>query len=252
MYFNRYSNLNTFTRSIQTSFMTEIFIATPTYDSQVSTQYCISINENILNLVSQRINVQFVPHLSSTLLVLARNTLVECFLETKATHLMFIDSDLGFQPDAILRLLKADKDIVCGVYPARKEKGLFVYNPQRDSYGAFISDPEKKHLIKADMTPCGFMLLKREAIVKMVKAYKHLRYAPGKDEPGDKGTLLFNTDVIDGRFHSEDYVFCKRATNIGLDIWVDPLIQFNHAGVVASMTVLPEIKQFLGTQQISM
>lgn len=221
-----------------------VFIATPTYDGKVHTEYCVSIAESIMHLTANGVDVNFVPNLSSTLLVLARNLLVETFIETTATHLMFIDSDLGFDPASILNLLNVDKDIVCGVYPSRKQP-VFVYNPQKTDKGDFVRDEKHKHLLRADFIPSGFMLIKREAIVKMLEAYKYLKYEPNEQGIGDKGTLLFNTEVINGRFYSEDYVFCKRATDIGLEIWIDPRINFNHDGSIGALTVFPEIQNFL-------
>ncbi len=224
--------------------MSKIFITTPTYDGRVHTQYAMSCVEAIIDLQRANHEVYFVPNLSSTLLVLARNTLIQAFMSTDATHIMCIDSDLGFNGDAISLLLSADKDFVAGIYPSRKAH-TFIYNPIYNEDGSFISDPNKPYLIKAKMVPSGFMLIKREVIQKMLDHYNYLSYKPKVEGAGDSGVLLFNTEVINGEFWSEDYVFCKRATDIGVDLWIEPRINFNHAGIIGGLPVLPEIADHL-------
>ncbi len=226
--------------------MSNIFIATPTYDGRVHTQYAMSCVEAIIALKNADHVVYFVPNLSSTLLVLGRNTLIQAFMSTDSTHLMFIDHDVGFDGTAINRLLEDDKDFVAGIYPSRKAH-TFIYNPIYNEDGSFISDKDKPHLIKACMVPSGFMLIKRAVIQRMLDHYAYLSYKPKHGGGGDTGVLLFNTDVIDGEFWSEDYVFCKRATDIGIDIWIEPSINFNHAGVIGGLELLPEVQAHMYT-----
>ena len=85
------------------------------------------------------------------------------------------------------------------------------------------------------------MLLKRSAIEKMYE--KHKQFAFHKDNETNRGVMLFNTEFIDGNFWGEDYIFCKRAQEAGIDIWVDPRFTFNHAGVLGClMSVLTDKK----------
>lgn len=222
----------------------KVFIATPTYDSRVHVQYMLGVTHTIMDLKSKGVDVYLVPNLASTLLILGRNTLIEAFMKTDATHLMFIDSDLGFNGDSVSTLMSYDKDIVCGVYPSRKAT-TFIYRPTASEDGSFVSDKTHPHLIQADMIPAGFMCVKRDVIVKMRERFKHLAYAPKEEGMGDTGTLLFNTEVVDGEFWSEDYVFSLRAREVGAEIWMDPKIQFDHAGVRGSLDLVPEIKEHL-------
>lgn len=221
-----------------------VFIATPTFDGRIHVQYMMSCLQAVIHLKNNNINVYLVPNLSSTLLVLGRNTLVEEFLKSDATHLMCIDSDLGFNAEAITEFVKMDKDIMSGIYPSRKNQ-TFTYNPQCNADGSFVSDKDKPYLIKANAVPAGFMMAKREIIIKMKEHFKHLAYAPKHSGAGDTGCLLFNTEVINGEFWSEDYVFCHRACEVGAEIWIDPRLTFDHAGVMGGLQMLPEIKSFL-------
>lgn len=209
-----------------------VFIVTPAYDGKVFAQYAISLAETFHLLESNGIKVTLRLEPNGSLLVASRNRLTEMFWESGATHMLCIDNDLGWPAQAVLAMLQADKEFVAGVYPSRKEKG-FMFRPILNEVGALITE---KHLVKMEGVPAGFMLIKREAIEKMRNAFPELYYSPKNPKDNSESTyMLFNTELIDGEFWGEDYVFCKRAMKAGIDIWVDPLIQFDHAGTIGML-----------------
>jgi hypothetical protein len=212
-----------------------VCIVTPAYDGRVHAQFATSLAETRLLLEANGIKVSTFIEPNGSLLVAARNRLTERFWESGATHMLCIDSDLGWPAQAVLAMLQSNKEIIAGVYPSRKEKG-FIFRP------FFVDGDEKqgmvhdKHLIKMEAIPAGFMLIQRETIKKMRKMLPHLYYGP--KDPRDKSEstyMFFNTELIDGQFWGEDYVFCKRVREVGIDIWVDPLIQFDHAGTIGAL-----------------
>jgi len=221
----------------------KLFITTPTYNGTVHAQYAISLACSIPYLSQAGWQAQFAINAVNTLLVAARNTAIRNFLESDCSHILMIDSDLGWNGFELTQMLENDKDFIGGIYPSRKVANTFIYNPQYADNGGFIGDGS---LIKANYIPSGFVLAKREAIQKMYDHYSDLAYE-SKCGYGDKGVLLFNTEVIDGEFWSEDYVFFKRAKDIGLETWIDPRLTFDHAGVVGGLHLLPEIKNFLAS-----
>lgn len=210
-----------------------VFIITPAYSGKVDVSYSISLMEtyNLLKNHGVEVSIQIEP--SGSLLVTSRNRLMELFFQSNATHVLCIDSDLGWAPQAVLAMLDVDKDFVVGVYPSRLEQGFMfrpVYNKESRS---LITD---KHLIQMEAVPAGFMLIKREVIQKMRDDNPQLYYSPKDPRCNTENTFaLFNTELFDGEFWGEDYVFCKRAIESGFEIWADPLIQFNHAGRIGSL-----------------
>ena len=162
-----------------------------------------------------------------------RNRIVQAFWESDCTHLLCIDGDLGWPAQAVLAMLESKKEFVAGVYPARGEKNIFLFRPELNDDGTIVTD---KHLLKMQYIPAGFMLIARSAIEKMREKHPYLYYEPkdNRNNP-EPGYCFFNTEVYEGEFWGEDFVFCRKAREAGVDIWVDPLIQFNHAGTVGML-----------------
>lgn len=232
--------------------MKHIMIATPAYDGKVNIQYALSF-ANTMNIL-QLHGVQVTPIItaSGSLLVAERNRIIQAFWESECTHLLCIDSDLGWPPQAVLAMLDADKEFVAGVYPARGESNTFLFRPVLNEDSTIISE---KHLLKMEYIPSGFMLLSRSLIEKMRKKFPELYYEPKNKEARNPqpGYCFFDTEVWEGEFWGEDYVFCRRAREAGAEIWVDPLIQFDHSGTVGmliqSLSQSPtEFKPVVGEQ----
>jgi hypothetical protein len=191
--------------------------------------------------------------ISDSLINRARNNLVAKFMALgDYTHLMFIDADIGFKRDAIIKLLWHDKDVITGSYPIKEvdwgkvsdlakqdvpanellpRSVRFVVNPVTSDQKEIKVDKGAISVLDAGT---GFMLIKREAIEKMFAEYPHLKYV---DDTGvlnpaemDNTYALFNSFVSDGRFLSEDYGFCRYWQDMGGEIWTDPTIPLTHLG----------------------
>lgn len=212
----------------------KLMIATPAYSGKVDIPYAISYANTFCLLSSHGIQVEPLLVASGSLLVAERNRILERFWNSDCTHVLLIDSDLGWPAEAVLAMLNANKEFVAGVYPARGEKDTFLFRPVTEPNGKIITD---RHLLKMNYIPAGFMMLSRTCLEKMRNYYPELYYEPknkyvGNPEPG---YCLFDTEVWEGEFWGEDFVFCRRARNCGIDIWVDPLIQFDHAGTLGML-----------------
>jgi len=209
--------------------MIKLFIATPAFDGKVNVQYAISLAETVSLLHSHGIQVQININSSGSLLVAERNRLNKAFLASDCTHMLCIDSDLGWPSMAVKAMLEHDVDFVAGLYPARGEN-IFLFRPVYNDDKSIQKN--EKGLLKMNYIPAGFMLIKRCVIEKMIQFFSHLYFEPKNDKyKHENGYCLFNTEVRDGEFWGEDYVFCRRVREAGFEIFVDPLIEFDHAGV---------------------
>ena len=209
--------------------MTKIFIATPAYDGKVNVSYAVSLYNTCLELVSNDISFQTQINTSGSLLCAERNRLVEAFWKSDCTHMLCIDADLGWPKEAVLKMIEADEEFVAGIYPSRKEP-VFIFRPKVNENGSIVVNVEKQ-LLEMDYIPGGFMLLKRSAIEKMRNANPDLFFEPKHEKCKDqKGYYFFRTELFEGEFWGEDYVFCRVARNSGVRIFVDPKIEFDHDG----------------------
>ena len=166
---------------------------------------------------------------NESLISRARNTMVAKFLNNKeSTHLMFIDSDIGWEPWHLLLLLHHDKDVIGGMYPL---KGL----PVKWCINAVENGEEEDagRLVEVSKTGTGFMLIKRDVFAKLVD---HPATVPFTNDIGLPEELnkymrtFFDTDVREGRYYSEDWTFCENWRDLGGKVWVDKRILLKHTG----------------------
>jgi hypothetical protein len=99
-----------------------VYVATPSYGAVVATDYVLGLLD--LYEASARYGFGLQTHFNSfdSLITRARNTMVAEFLaDSRFTHLMWIDGDIGFKGANVVRLLKADRPVVAGVYPLKSD-----------------------------------------------------------------------------------------------------------------------------------
>jgi hypothetical protein len=230
-----------------------VFFAIPCYDSHVTEPFMMSFMQSLLYY--KEIGLKYsVCTISDSLINRARNNLVAKFMANPDfTHFVFIDVDLQFDKEAILKLLWHDKDVITGSYPIKEinwdkvktaaqenvDSQLLMENGTR--YVVHLTKPGETQLnidngaIECYEAGTGFMVIKREVFEKMFKKYKKLKYNDDtgalKEEEKNYAYALFNSYVDEtGRFLSEDYGFCRYWQKMGGKIWVDPTIKLTHFG----------------------
>jgi len=222
----------------------KLFIATPAFDGKVNVQYAIALAETVVLLQKNHIQAEYRIITSGSLLCAERNRLVDSFLRSDCTHMLCVDSDIGWPPAAVMGLLSKQVDFVAGCYPARGEK-TFLFRPTAKEDGSLVVNPAKG-LVNMQYIPAGFMLISRNVLQTMCEKYQELKFTP-KDASQAVGYALFNTELFEGEFWGEDFVFCRRVRETGFEIWVDPMIQFDHAGNIGMLAEVltdkpPEVK----------
>ena len=161
----------------------------------------------------------------------ARNTLAAMFMaEAEATDLFFIDSDVGFDPVAVVKILERSESIVAGVYPLKRDEGGFPVK-LRTRDGAPLG---RDGLAEAIFMPAGFMRIKRGVFDLLAESYPELKYEENVLEvdsaAGQEAYDFFGMGAFGRRFRGEDYAFCQRWRDIKGTLWVYPNIDFQHVG----------------------
>ena len=207
----------------------KILIATPSHDARVGTAYAYSILSSSKDLKDNGVECSVVFLNKESNITRARNSLVAKFLTTDFTHLMFIDSDMGWETGDIRKLLNLKKDFVAGVGVRKALPISFCCNLMVEENKLTIDS--SNGCLKANEVGTGFMLLSRTVFDRMIGANPDGYYL---EDHNDKNSLkiftFFETKREGNEFYSEDYSFCRSWRKLHGEIWVDPTIKLQHFG----------------------
>jgi hypothetical protein len=236
--------------------MKKIFISTPMYGGQCYGFYAQSLLQlnNLLrdNNIESMMSFMF----NESLITRGRNALAHAFMKSNATHLMFIDADIHFNPADFLKMLEADKDVICGIYP-KKEINWASVRKAIDSgvpdthlkyhTGSFVAN--LKNYVGEATVPVnepveiwnggtGFMLIKRDVFEKMkpvipwyINDVTDLSGTIGAEQITQYFTESIEPETK--RLLSEDYHFCKTWRDLGGEIHAAPWANLSHIGTYA-------------------
>jgi hypothetical protein len=232
----------------------QLVIATPCFGGQVSSIYASSIFA-LQSAVRTKSNLGLKVHLrdGDALITRARANLVTLFLDDpEATHLLFVDADIGFTPAQVFRLIESGADVVAGVYPikrvnwdkARSAAGAAQPNLAAASldYVLEVDDPGRVVVVEGftrlRYAGTGFLMIRRHVLERMCAhpdyaALKFTREHSHDVLAGSPNRFALFECMIDpatGTYLSEDFAFCKRWTDIGGEIWADLESRLDHVG----------------------
>lgn len=209
-----------------------VMIALPCHGGIVTEKTTMSLFNLGKLLVRNNINHGLLTQANSSLITQGRSKCVNFFINnTDHEYLFFLDSDIGFNPEDVLKLLNHKVDIVSGAYPMKTIPIRYCVN---------IIQPEKRKgdLIKIEGNGMGFVIIHRNVFIKMAQNYPELKYIP----PNDDSNIPPSQAEIDNSYHffmehkrgdafmSEDKSFFHRAINLGYDIWLDTTVKLQHLG----------------------
>jgi hypothetical protein len=232
----------------------QLVIATPCFGGQVSSIYASSIFHLQRTVRSMsNIDLKVLMRDGDALITRARANLVTLFLnDPAATHLLFVDADIGFEPEQVFRLIESGADVVAGVYPIKRvnwdkaKRALDSKQPKVPSaaldYVLEIEDPDHIAVVngftRVRAAGTGFLMIRRHVLEKMCEhpAYAALQFFNEHSFDALAGSpnrfALFECmiDPKTGTYLSEDFAFCKRWTDIGGEIWADLESRLDHVG----------------------
>lgn len=199
----------------------KVFIALCSRDWQVE-----HLTSEFVRVVGNKCKCQIQPlYMANDGVARSRNNLAAAFLESDGTHLLFLDNDIFGLPEFVDRLIEADKDIVCGLYPKKQASLDFVMNGLPDER------INEKGLLKVKHAGTGFMMVRRRVLEEMIAKLPEIAYG-GDPSPETRRWDFFPMHAVEGRYDSEDWFFCNRARALGFDVWVDTHIQLRHVGKI--------------------
>ena len=256
----------------------KLFVATPMYGGMAHGLYiksCLDL-QNVMSKYG--IETKFSFLFNESLITRARNYLVDEFLRTDCTHLLFLDSDIGYTAQDVVALMALDKDVIGGPYPKKainwenvakaarqhpdlepheleKLVGQYVFNVVKGTKSFSVTEP-----LEVMEIGTGYMMVKREVFDKMKDSYPMIHYKP--DHVGQSNfdgsryihayfdTVIDYKDSITGggsdRYLSEDYMFCQMWRKIGGQIYLCPWMKTQHVGSYAFSGNMPAVANYTG------
>lgn len=249
----------------------KLFIATPMYGGQnygLFMKSCINLQ---IMMNQYGIECKFSFLFNESLIPRARNYLADEFIRSGYTHMLFLDSDIEFDPTNVIELLWLDKDIIGAPYPKKSIKwenvkqailnnpkietselekvvGDYVFNPVPGTERFNVYEP-----VDVLEIGTGFMMIKREVFDKYKAHYPEFEYRP--DHAGQSNFdgsrmihAFFHCDIdpVSKRYLSEDYWFCQLWRNMGGHVWLCPWMRTKHVGTYHFTGDLPAVASLLG------
>jgi len=152
----------------------------------------------------------------------ARATLLRRALTAGAEVIIFLDYDLSFRPEDLLRLIETEGDVVAGTYRFKKDEEAYMATIH--TFGDGRPQTRADGCIRADRVPAGFLKVTRAAVQQFMRAYPELLYG----DPDCYSVDLFNHGAWKGVWWGEDYAFSRRWHECGGDIWLIPDLDLTH------------------------
>jgi len=191
-----------------------VLVATPCYDLKVKQIYKESLEATKEHAKGHGVDVSLIVLGNCPFIDVARDNLAQSCLDGDYTHLFYIDSDLGWEPESFAGIVTSPHPVSAGVYPQRRDEERFVFRSMGDPVDGWIP---------CDRMGAGFLCIKRDMLETLAEeADKYIyrdREIPNLFEIHKKGSFV-----------GEDISFCKNYTKRHGPIWVWPNIDFNHDG----------------------
>ena len=256
----------------------KLFVATPMYGGMNHGLYMKSCLDLQTTMMRYGIEIKFSFLFNESLITRARNYLVDEFLRTDYTHMLFIDSDIHFNAQDVIALLALDKDVIGGPYPKKSMNwgniahaarnhpdleskelenlvGEYVFNVVKGTSQFQVTEP-----LEVMEIGTGYMMIKRDVFNKMKDEYPTIRYKPDHvgqaNFDGSRYIHAYFDTVIDtkesivgggsDRYLSEDYMFCQMWRKMGGQIYLCPWMRTQHIGSYAFTGNMPAVANYTG------
>jgi len=228
--------------------MTKVFLSTPCYGGLCLEKYMSSVIKLQILLMKEQIELMIDTTENESLVHRARNVSVGRFMQkTDCEYLMFIDADIDFDPQAVVRLVKSGHELSVACYPKKvvmwDQAAQAIKNgDDRDmamlSSSLVVNIGATRRAIEDGFVeildgPTGFMLINRSVFKKLEEKFPELwckNDHQNRDFDDYHAAFDCMIDPESRRYLSEDYAFCRRWQQVGGKIYADVNTTLGHIG----------------------
>jgi hypothetical protein len=224
-----------------------VMICTPIARAPVW-QYTVALAETCVLLQGLGIKFGYTSIIGASNLPAARNVLAARFLASGATDLMFIDDDVGWDQNDVVRLLASDQPLIAGITRKKTDKSDDV-----EGWGCqFLpGDGFEKNAsgnVAVARAATGFMRVQRRVFEEMIGAHPEWKRGDAAGVSPAEQQFYHRFFAYDDEEQTEDYVFCDRWREIGGRVFIDPSLRLSHVGVQSYTGAICELIQALEQQ----
>jgi len=208
----------------------KVYVATPCYD-MMRVETCVALLDTFSALGQSGIECKF-KSVKSSLVTHGRNLLTAGFLNSGFDYMLFVDADVEFEPEAIMRMLVPKKDIIVTPYRVKE---------LNTKYAVKFKDPddikiEPFDLVEIDEGPAGLMLIHKKVFELLMGKHPELKIEFDKPTQEKMNKEIGADDAIDkymynfwdttfrldtGEWKGEDLSFCALARGAGIKIYAN-------------------------------
>lgn len=239
----------------------KLFLAVPMFGGQCSGLFAKSLADLASVCTQYQVALQMYFLFNESLITRARNYCCDEFMRSDSTHMIFIDSDIGFNPNDVLGLLALQSDdspydIIGAAYPKKciswekikmavdkgfadedpntleKFVGDYVFNPKNGQGNIPLGEP-----VEVLEIGTGFMMIRKNTFKQFTEKFPQYHYKPDhvrtEHFDGSREIMQFfqaEVDPVSRRYLSEDYWFCQKVQELGLTTWLCPWMKLTHVG----------------------
>jgi len=209
----------------------KVYVAMPCYDS-MRVETCVSLIDTFSALGGSGIECKF-KSVKTSLVTHGRNLLTAGFMDSGFDYMLFVDADVEFSPEAVMRMLVPEKDIICTPYRNKED-------PWIDRYSVKFKDKDHIEILEWDIIeieegPAGLMLISRKVYERLMDKYPELKIKfneatrekmnkeiGAKDDAIDKYMYNFwDTSFKKHQWKGEDLAFCDLARAAGFKLYAN-------------------------------
>ena len=220
-------------RALLRALRTSVMICTPVY-RDCSWQYTRALVDTCLSMERMGIYHRCQMVIGNSNLPRARNELVAEFLASECSAMIFIDSDMGWTPNDVVRLLASEQPLIGGVGRKRVDKP----NSDPNVWCAWFLGEEitqdEAGAVEVGGVGTGFLKIDRSVFERVAAANPNLKRHPLASMSERVGEQFYDffrfSDGPNGECVGEDFHFCKSWRNLGGSVYIDPTIELLHVG----------------------
>lgn len=214
----------------------KLLIATPIFDQSIPIQYFNSFWRSVPVMLENGINFDVMTE-TRNLISVSRNKCAHRALEGGYDKLLFIDSDMVWEPDFIVKLARSKREIVGGTYPFRTmSPRLNLQSMECHGESWVLQDFISKYAdengeVEVQKLPTGFLMIDVSVFRKLMPIVESYKWKDPMKAEADVEKMFFPIGIEDGYCETEDWGFCRIVKEIGYKIYWNTSVITDHMGI---------------------